>query len=278
VRAFVHLPVHHSEDTRGLLRFEAPMPRSWSGNEIINMTEASQFLSVTIKNAFIDRSRTETERRTSASLREKETLLKEIHHRVKNNLQVVHSLLNLQSDQLNDSRAIEIFGMTQNRINSMALIHDQLYHSDELAWIDFEQYAETLVSSIVHSYATGEQAVETVMEIGDVRLDLDTAIPCGLIVNELVSNAFKYAFSADRPGKITVGMKQNGDGKGVLRIADNGVGIPEELDITDTESMGMQLVHIFTEQLEGEIALERNGGTSFTITFPLQQVSRGDGR
>jgi two-component sensor histidine kinase len=269
IRSFVHVPVNHSEHLLGVLRFDSPQPAKWSGHEIINMREASQYLTVAMKNAFIESSRKKVAEQMAASLKEKETLLKEVHHRVKNNMTVIHSLLNLQAETLLDERAKEIFGVTRERINSMALIHDQLYNSDNLAGIDFGEYVQALVGGLVHSYGVDGSRVEIVLAVEGIEFSLDTAMPCGLIVNELVSNCFKYAFPDFREGRIVVSLdRREEDGFYILKVRDNGIGFPGEIDFRNTESMGMQLVNIFTEQLEGEVELSRRGGTEFKIIFP----------
>jgi two-component sensor histidine kinase/ligand-binding sensor domain-containing protein len=264
----VHVPLHHSNELTGILQFDSPEPRKWNGHEIINMSEASQFLTAAIKNAFIEDERRRAEQQMKNSLQEKETMLREIHHRVKNNMTVIHSLIGLQSEHLEEAAAVSIFRMTQNRINSMALIHDHLYHSGDLARIDFAQYIETLVSNLTYSFGIDPGTVRMIIEVGEVNIDLNQAVPCGLILNELVSNCFKYAFPDGRPGEVRISLT-NGHRDGYrLVVRDDGVGIPEDVDFDTTESMGMQLVNIFTEQLEGTIDLVRDGGTEFRIDFP----------
>jgi len=273
----VHVPLNHSTDLTGLLQFESPEPRQWNGHEIINMSEASQFLTAAIKGAFVEDERQRAEQQMKNSLQEKETMLREIHHRVKNNMTVIHSLIGLQSDHLEEEEAVAVFRMTQNRIKSMALIHDHLYHSGDLARIDFSQYIETLVSSLYYSYGVDPGTVEMKIEVGDVDIDLDQAVPCGLILNELVSNTFKYAFPEGRQGELNISIADcNGDGYR-LAVADNGVGFPEDIDFENTESMGLQLVNIFTDQLEGTLELVRDNGTEFRIQFP-GPVSGQDGQ
>lgn len=201
--------------------------------------------------------------RIRASLHEKEVLLKEIHHRVKNNLQIISSLLNLQSKYIKDVSAIEMFKESRNRIRSMTLIHEKLYRSKDLAHIDLPEYIQNLSSNLFRSYNSGSVTLKT--QIDDILLGIDTAIPCGLIINELVSNSLKHAFPEHR-GEITVSLLWN-DPNYTLMVKDTGKGFPADVDFRNTESLGLQLVCTLTEQLSGEIVLDRSNGTAWSITF-----------
>jgi PAS domain S-box-containing protein len=202
-----------------------------------------------------------------ASLREKEVLLKEIHHRVKNNMQVISSLLSLQSRHLQDPKAIGMFKDSQHRIRSMALVHEKLYQSKDLSRIDFGQYLENLVVYLVHSYQIDSGRIRLKIDVGDAALDINTAIPCGLIINELVTNALKHAFSGGRKGEIRVTLRPGAGGMFTLTVADNGVGWPGSKDFRTTETLGMQLVTMLVDQLDGAISLEKRPGTVFQINF-----------
>ena len=202
-----------------------------------------------------------------SSLQEKEVLLKEIHHRVKNNLQVVSSLLNLQSGQIEDEKTLEMFSDSQNRVKSMALIHEQLYQSDDLAWIDFAEYLRNLVDNLFQSYRLSAQNVRLEVNVENILMGIDQAIPCGLVVNELVSNALKYAFPDRRGGKVSLHLSQGVDGKLILIVGDDGVGLPEGMDFRQTESLGLKLVNILVRQLDGTIELDGSVGTKFKIEF-----------
>lgn len=211
-----------------------------------------------------------TDRRRSekikASLEEKEVLLREIHHRVKNNMQIISSLLNLQSYYIKDKKYVDMLKESQDRIKSMALIHEKLYQSESLANIKSSDYIAALVNSLFQSYEVTTQRIAVKLEIEDMSLDIDTAIPCGLIINELVSNSLKHAFP-DREGEIMIVFRSIDDTK-ELTVSDNGVGIPEDVDFKTTESLGLHLVTILAEdQLDGEITLDRSKGTTFCITF-----------
>ena len=211
--------------------------------------------------------RKRTEEQIKASLREKEVLLKEIHHRVKNNMQVIISLLNLQSKHVKDKRDWEIFKDSQNRIKSMALIHDKLYQSKDLASINFAEYIENLARHLFNTYRVSSSAIKLVADIKDVPLDINTAIPCGLIINELISNSLKYAFPDGREGEIQIKLYASKDDTFSLIVRDNGIGLPEDLDFRNTKSLGLQVVVALVEQLKGTIELDRSEGTAFKIVF-----------
>jgi len=205
------------------------------------------------------------EQQMESSLREKELLLKEIHHRVKNNLQIISSLLSLQAMGTNSEDASAALKESQNRIKSMALIHEKLYGSADFANIDFREYAESLITSLSRSYLLNPNLLINV-DIGNVAMDVENAMPCGLIINELVSNSLKYAFPDNRRGKIQISMTHEAD-QYVLTVSDNGIGLPPGIDFRKTTSLGMQLVVTLTEQLNGEIVLLNGVGTIFQITF-----------
>ncbi|MBU7025862.1 MAG: PAS domain-containing protein [Theionarchaea archaeon] len=210
-----------------------------------------------------DRKRSE---KIKASLKEKEILLQEIHHRVKNNLQIVSSLLNLQSQYIKDKKYAEMLRESQNRIKSMALIHERLYQSENLAKINLNEYIKTLVHTLIRSYKVSTERIELQIDVEDVSFGIDAAIPCGLIINELVSNSLKHAFP-DRKGKIAV-ILHSVDGIIELTVSDNGVGIPEDIDFKNTETLGLRLVTILAEdQLNGKVNLIKSKGTTFHITF-----------
>jgi len=211
--------------------------------------------------------RKRAEKQTKASLNEKEVLLKEIHHRVKNNMQVIISLLNLQSKHVKDKHDLEIFKDSQNRVKSMALIHDKLYQSKDLASIDFAEYIENLARHLFNMYRVSSSAIKLVADIKDVPLDINTAIPCGLIINELISNSLKYAFPDGQEGEILIKFYASKDDTFSLIVRDNGIGLSEDLDFRDTESLRLQLVTALVEQLEGTIELDRSEGTAFEIVF-----------
>ena len=210
--------------------------------------------------------RKEAEKNIRSSLKEKEVLLKEIHHRVKNNLQVISSLLRMQSQYVHDPGDADSFRASIDRIKSMALIHDKLYRSGTLASIALPDYVNDLVSGL-HSTYSLETPVEMEIHVGPPFLGIDDAVPVGLILNELISNSLKHAFPGQDSGMISIHIEENGENRITLIISDNGVGIPADLDFTNTPSLGMQLVVTLVEQLDGTIELNRDRGTKFTITF-----------
>ncbi len=206
------------------------------------------------------------EKRIEESLKEKEMLLKEIHHRVKNNLAVISSLLNLQSNYIKDKDDLELFRESQTRAKSMALIHERLYQSDDLKRIDFSDYIKTLAQDLFRTYAADTSRINLKMDLETVLLDINTSIPLGLILNELLSNSMKYAFPDDEKGEIIIKLELKDD-QHVLTVSDNGVGLPEELDLDKIDSLGLQLVNSLTNQIDGDLDLDRSHGTKFTITF-----------
>jgi len=218
--------------------------------------------------------RKKAEKRIKASLEEKEVLLKEIHHRVKNNLQIISSLLDLQSRSIRDDEVLAMFRESQNRIRSMAFVHERLYQSKDLGKIDFAEYIWDLVSYLFHSYSTGRGVITLDEDVDDLSLDIDKAIPCGLIINELVSNSLKHAFPEGRDGEIRVEFHAVDDDTLTLVVEDNGIGFPigfpAGVDFKNTESLGLRLVGMLARQLEGTVELERDGGTTFRITFPRE--------
>ena len=213
--------------------------------------------------------RKKAEERIKASLKEKEVLLKEIHHRVKNNLQLIYSLLNLQMPYLKDKHAINIFKESQSRIKSIALLHESLYESEDLARIDFAKYLRSLIDNLLRSYGGSINTVNLKIDIQKVSLTVDIAIPCGLIINELVSNSLKYGFGGMENKEISISLYLEDNNKFILVCKDNGIGFPKELDFKNTTTLGLQLVCTLTEQLGGEIELSRDGGTKFKITFMI---------
>jgi PAS domain S-box-containing protein len=207
-----------------------------------------------------------------SSLREKELLLKEIHHRVKNNLQITSSLLRLQAGKIADTGVRQLLRESQDRIRSMALVHDMLYRSQDLARVDFPEYVRTLVVQLFRSYnATGR--IRPVVELEPIVFGVDLAVPCGLIINELVSNALKHAFPGDRHGELRVGMTA-ADGGYRLAVQDDGIGLPPKLDHLHTDTLGLELVRMLTEQIGGRLRLDRGSGTGFVVEIPRQAEGR----
>ena len=207
------------------------------------------------------------EAQIKSSLHEKETLLKETNHRVKNNLQVVASLLDLQARRIEDSKVIEIFQDSRNRVTSMSLIHERLYRSRDLASINIKEYIQNLALEVFASYRVQTDTVELKVHVDDVPMDADTAINCGLIINELVSNSLKYAFLDGQKGEISIDLHQEEDGQAVLVVRDDGVGLPPTVDYHHSQSLGLQLVTTLVKQLQGRMEMGREKGTTVRITF-----------
>ena len=221
-------------------------------------------LSLSIARDITERKKMEEE--IQVSLKEKEMLLREIHHRVKNNLMIISSLLNLQSRYIKDKDVLNVFKDSQNRARSMALIHDRLYQSSHLKSINIGDYILNLASDLFRIYSIDPDQVELNFHLEDVMMDINTMIPLGLIVNELLSNCLKHAFPNDRSGKIDIDFHGENDGY-QLTVADDGVGFPENLDYRNTPSLGLRLVNILADQIDGEIELKQDKGTQFTIEF-----------
>jgi PAS domain S-box-containing protein len=210
--------------------------------------------------------RKQMEEQISQSLEEKEMLLREIHHRVKNNLMVISSLLNLQSQYIKDEEALGIFKESQSRARSMAIIHERLYQSTDLKRIDFGEYIQTLAMELFRTYQGDPGLIKMKINVENLEIDINTTVPLGLIVNELVSNCLKHAFPDGKKGDININFHKIND-EYVLKVCDTGVGFPEDLDFKKTESLGLQLVTNLTGQIDGKIELDRSHGTEFTIKF-----------
>lgn len=208
-----------------------------------------------------------TEARIQAALREKEILLKEIHHRVKNNMQVVSSLLQLQAQYIEDETTLSLFEESQNRIHSMALIHEQLYQSENLDRIDLPLYVENLVANVYQSFGCCNSSIQIQLNIDPISLNIETAIPCGLIINELVSNSLKYAFPYSRAGEINIKFCEISSQQFHLSIQDNGVGFPADFDVENTETLGIRLVRMLTSQLDGSLTIDSQYGTCYNLVI-----------
>ncbi len=207
----------------------------------------------------------EAKDKIKASLNEKELLLRELHHRVKNNLQIILSLINLQSNGIKDQQDLEIFRESQSRVKSLAIIHEKLYQSADFASINFEEYIQSLVSYLLSYYSTISITVDIDVE-KDLILNMDTAVPCGLIINELVTNSIKFAFPGVKTGKIYIKLHYE-YGSLILIIGDDGIGLPDGMDFESSEKLGLQLVKTLTDQLEGTIQYNGENGAEFRIKF-----------
>jgi two-component sensor histidine kinase/DNA-binding response OmpR family regulator len=217
--------------------------------------------------------RLRAEEQIKASLEEKEVLLKEIHHRVKNNLQVVSSMLKLQLSRADHWDIHDIFRDSRHRIRSMALIHEKLYRSDNLAQVDLADYARDLVTYLFRSYGASPATIKPIIEVEQVLLGIDTAVPCGLVLNELVSNSLKHAFpsNGERPcggqGEIRIKLCSDEDQQVILTVSDDGVGLPPDLDLANTDSLGLRLVAVLVDQVDGTLEVNGVDGAHFKLTF-----------
>jgi len=214
--------------------------------------------------------RKEYERQLEESLKEKEVLLKEVHHRVKNNMQVISSILNLQSSYIDDESALAMLRESQDRIKSMSFVHESLYQSKTLSEVNFAEYIQNIARNLYHSYGRPEGGISLDFDLESVYLNLDTSIPCGLIINEIVSNSLKYAFHGRPKGLIKIEFSKMESGKLKLIVSDDGIGLPANFDIENAESLGLQLVTTLVTQIGGQLVIDVSNGTSFNIVFKEQ--------
>jgi two-component sensor histidine kinase/putative methionine-R-sulfoxide reductase with GAF domain len=274
-RSYLGVPILVGEDVTGVISIQSVEREGMFDDSNVRLMETiAATVGAAIQNAqlygamqqeVVVRQRAEEE--IKLSLREKEVLLKEIHHRVKNNLQIITSLLNLQSAQLKDPESLTLFRESQFRVRSMALIHEKLYQSKDLARIEFDSYVRDLMVYLFRSYAANPDQIRMRIETNDIYLGIDTAIPCGLIISELVTNTIKYAFPGGRRGELHVGLVPEANGYLTLVVEDNGIGLPQDFDWRESDSLGLQLVNTLSSQLHGDIQVSGEGGTSFRITF-----------
>ncbi len=210
-----------------------------------------------------------------ASEERKEALLREVHHRVKNNLAVICSLFYLQSIHTEEEETVQVFRDMENRVHSMALVHESLYGSENLARIDFAEYAQALTKYILSSHGSPRVPLRLESDLDPVIMNIDMAVPCGLILNELISNVFKHAFPSGVGGKIKLTLRNGPEGQCILRVEDNGVGIPPDLELNPRKSLGLRLVRSLTEQIRGSFELARiDKGTSACLQFTVDRYAR----
>ncbi|MEQ8423226.1 MAG: histidine kinase dimerization/phosphoacceptor domain -containing protein, partial [Cyclobacteriaceae bacterium] len=212
-------------------------------------------------------------RQIEINLREKESLLREIHHRVKNNLQVISSLLNMQSYHLDDPGMINAIAEGQSRVKAMALIHQKLYQTEQLTEIDFEEYTNQLINHLATAFGQPDKKINSKVSGANIKLDIDTAIPLGLILNELVTNAYKYAFEGVNEGDLAIELQRVDDHQYELTVADSGKGLPGDFDVTKLNSLGLKLVNMLIEQLDGQLTIQSENGTQFSIRFKETRMS-----
>lgn len=215
--------------------------------------------------------RIRAEQQLKDSLAEKEVLLKELHHRVKNNLQLIYSLLNLQCAQIQDEESLAAFNECKNRVNSIALIHEKLYESKNLANVNFGEYVRILTSHLFESFPSQSSGVRLTINVEDLYLEVSKAIPCALIINELITNSIKYGFpgnqNQEKEGEIKVELKTSDRGKVTLIVADSGAGLPGDFDLNKTQTLGMQIINALVKKLHGTVEIDKSEGTKFIIQF-----------
>jgi two-component sensor histidine kinase len=274
MRSHVSAPIRITGRMVGFLNVDGTRAGQFGTAEAQRLEAFAHHAAIALENARLYRQaqqeiaeRMRAEERIKASLEEKEVLLKEIHHRVKNNLQVISSLLYLQSRNIEDKQTLQMFRDSQNRVRSMALVHERLYQSEDLARIDFVEYVRNLANYLIRSYGADANLVKLRVSVDDVLLDVDAALRCGLIINELVSNSLKHAFPDSRQGEILIEFHSDDDRQFMLVVSDNGVGLAQDFDFRDAGSLGLQLVQNLVDQLGGTVELDSKGGVTYSITF-----------
>ncbi|MCE5336233.1 MAG: AAA family ATPase [Desulfobacteraceae bacterium] len=276
LRSVLCLPVVKQSKLIGVLYLENRLSENVFTSEKTQMTELlTSQAAISLENSRLVQAMKNAEDQIKKSLREKEVLLKEIHHRVKNNLQIIHSMLNLQLPFIKDEDATGLFKESQNRIYSMALIHEKLYQSESLALIDIKEYIRSLVENLFLSFGITEQSVAFSIDAESISFGVDTLIPCALIINELVSNSLKHGFPDRLHGertkcRIRIGLLRKKGNEFELSVSDNGTGLPEGFKLESSRSLGLELVRVLVRQLRGKMRLESGGGTEFVITFQAQ--------
>ncbi|MEB3295015.1 MAG: histidine kinase dimerization/phosphoacceptor domain -containing protein [Synechococcales bacterium] len=251
----------------GILCCTRSQPHTWTAYEVATFAEIADYLTIVFQEAQAQQERQYAEAQLLASLHEKEVMLKEIHHRVKNNLQVISSLLKLQAGHIKQEGVLEAFQDSQHRVRAMALIHEKLYQSADLAKANFADYVKSLVAELLRCFSLGTRNIQLDLNLAPVCLSLDTALPCGLIINELVSNALKYAFAENPYPRLSLDFYSDGEDSYRLIIQDNGRGLPSNYSFQTTPTLGLQLVKSLIQQLRGTMSYDYRDGAVFTVTF-----------
>ncbi|MDD3985742.1 MAG: histidine kinase dimerization/phosphoacceptor domain -containing protein [Methanobacterium sp.] len=234
----------------------------------INDNEGNLIGSIYIAHDFTKRKEIEDE--LEKTLKEKDILMKEIYHRVKNNLMIISSLLSLQSRYIKDKDTKEIFRKSQNRAKSMALIHEKLYKSEDLKSINFAEYLKNLSNDLYTTYTTNQDLVKLFLDVDNIIFDIEISIPLGLILNELLTNSLKHAFPNNRKGEVKIELHKKNNGRYYLSVADNGIGLPKNLNPHKIDTLGMQLINSLTKQINGELTVNTDNGTEFIIKFNVE--------
>ena len=255
------VPIGLEGELKGILCHESLKIREWTFEDQDFASSMAYLVSLGLEAS----ERRKVEKKLRSSLDEKELLMKEIHHRVKNNLTVISSLLNLQSRYINDKETLDIFRESQNRARSMALIHEKLYKSSDLRKITFGEYLKSLTEQLFYSYNISPR-INLNMEIENLDLDINTSVPLALIVNEIVSNSLKHAFKGQKTGNISIKFYKKSD-EYELIMEDDGIGFPKDFNLKNIDSLGMQIVNSLTRQINGKIILDRDHSTKFIVNF-----------
>ncbi|ADZ08578.1 signal transduction histidine kinase [Methanobacterium lacus] len=268
-RKSIDKAIETQSPVRSEIKMALPKGEMWLDTKIIPLKDKNDKIFAVMGISRDVTTQKNTEAALRSSLNEKVVLLKEIHHRVKNNMQIISSLINLQSDYATDESTIKMFEDSKHRIRTMALIHEKLYMSEDISLINFSKYIKSLTTKLLEFYSLKSRLITLKVISDDITMDIDSAIPCGLLINELLSNSIKYAFPDGREGNIVIKMHIN-DGYYVLSVEDDGVGFPEEIDFMNPNTLGLQIVQTLAQQLDGNIELETNGFTRFKISFKVE--------
>ncbi|MET0794299.1 MAG: histidine kinase dimerization/phosphoacceptor domain -containing protein, partial [Polyangiaceae bacterium] len=265
-RSVVCVPLVKQAELVGLLYLENRLtPHVFTNARIAVLKLLASQAATSLENASLEEE--------NASLAEKDSLLKEVHHRVKNNLQLIGSMLSLQASRIKDPAVAELFADSRNRVRSMALVHENLYRAGNFSKIPMASHIRALCAELTRAYLTPSKPVELIIQVGDMHLDMNRAVACGLIINELLSNALKHAFPQGRAGCVQITVELS-NGRYSVRVQDDGIGLPEGFDFGRSDSLGLQLVGDLTRQLRGTIRVLRDGGTTFAIEFEETRPSR----
>ena len=267
VQAYCCHPMLVQDELIGTLSFGTRTRSTFTADEVELMKTVTDKVAVAMQRLQATRALRASEERLRSSLAEKEVLLKEIHHRVKNNMQVISSLLDLQADEVEEAAMRDIFKDVVYRVRSMAMVHEKLYQSTDLARVEFADYAQSLLGYLWRAQAAAASGVRLSLDLKPVFLPVNAAVPCGLILNELFSNALKHAFNGRNRGKVTVSLDGDRQGRVRLCVGDNGIGLPPELDWKNARSLGLRLVHMLAGQLQAAVQVANDKGTEFRITF-----------
>jgi PAS domain S-box-containing protein len=267
LKSALAVPIRLKDQVLGVLRIDDTQKTGrFTQHDVEFFSHVADQLAIALENARLFSERQQFEEQLLTSLREKEVLLKEIHHRVKNNLQVISSLLSLQADTSGDQHLRTLLGESRNRVRSMALVHERLYHSDDLGRVEFQEYVSTLAAELVRSF--GHPGVTCTVQADPISLGIDTAVPCGLILNEMLTNALKHGFPGEMTGTVVIEVTRIDNEHVRLSVRDSGKGFPPEADLDQTRSMGLMLIKSLTDQLGGTLSLENQGGAVCTVVFP----------